>query len=513
MKARSQLLALVLIGFLAAALRLIGTNWGEPYGYHYDEPFVIAPALRIVSTGDLNPHFFRYPSALIYAEAAVVAALHRWTGLDLSLPVGPAYGPVDLGPWTWPALLGGRWLVAASGTIGVLGAAFLGFRLAGVWTALTAAAFVAVAPLHVEHSHYLTTDVPSTTFMTLALALGCGQQTALLWRFLAGLFLGIAIGTKYTTAFALPALVVIVFLATRERRVRTATVVAMAVALGFFSVCPFSLLDARGFIADLQGVRSHYQGGHLGAEGDGNWGWYLVRLYQDGAGPAGLGLLVAGLIAALAAIRSRWPDPASARVAGLVLITALAWFAALGAVRVRFERNLLPALTLAWVIAAYGLAFAAHAMRNRWARGLMGSATALALLSCLWLSARASIRMARGDTRDAALSWIDRNIPPGALLVREEFTPRPDPTRYRVEYVWSLAQHDPQWYLDRGVDYVIASRSVYGRFQNAPGPGNDALRTYRALFSHPRAAIFVPGEQRAGPIIAIHAIARPDPKP
>lgn len=513
MKARSQLLGLVLIGFLGAVVRLIGTNWGEPYGYHYDEPFVVVPALRIVATGDLNPHFFRYPSALIYAEAAVVAALHRWTGLDLALPVGPAYGPADLGTWTWPALLGGRWLVAASGAIGVLGAGFLGFRLAGAWAALMAAAFLAVSPLHAEHSHYLTTDVPSSTFMTLALALGCRQKSTLRWRFLAGVLLGIAIGTKYTTAVALPALLATVLLATREHRVRTAAVIAMAVLLGFLTVSPFSLLDARGFITDLQGVRSHYQGGHLGAEGDGNWGWYLVRLYQDGAGAAGLGLLVAGLIAALVAIRSSWPEPASAHVATLILITALAWFGVLGVVRVRFERNLLPALTLAWVIAAYGLAFAAHSMRSPWARGLIASVTVLALLSCLWLSSRTSIRMARGDTRNAALAWIDRNLPPGALLVREEFTPRPDPARYRVEYVWSLAQHDPQWYVDRGVDYVIASRNVYGRFLNAPGSGNDALRTYRALFSHPRVAVFVPGEQRAGPIIAIHAITRPDPKP
>ncbi len=505
------LTALVLTG---AALRLVGTSWGEPYGYHYDEPFVVKPALRMVSAGDPNPHFFRYPSALIYAEAAIVAALHRFSGMDLSIPSGLGYGPADLGPWTWPALEGGRWLVAAVGSAGVAAGSLLAFHLGGSSAVIVGAAFLAVLPLHAEHSHYLTTDVPATTLMVLGLALASGGLLSSRRLFGAGAILGAAVGTKYTVACALPALTLVVLLRARDSRARSLVVLAAATALGFVAVCPFSVLDWSGFTRELAAVRAHYQGGHLGAEGNANWVWYLLRLYQDGLGPAGFALIAAGVIAAAAAIRSGWPDPVHARTALILLATAFAWYGWLGAVRVRFERNLLPALTLASIVAAYGIAYVMHHLRGRVVKAAVAAAVAAAVLSCLWLSLRASLRMAGGDTRSAALAWIERNVPPGALLVREEFTPRPDPTRYRVEHLWTLAEHEPEWYVERGVDYVIASRAVYGRFgATGANSATQAYDRYQSLFRHPRAAVFVPGERRTGPIITIHAIAQRDKRP
>jgi hypothetical protein len=107
--------ALGTIAVAALALRLAGTQWGKPYAYHFDEPFIVKPALRIADSGDLNPHFFRYPSLLIYVEAAIARANHVLGAMPLDVPRGAAYGPSDLGTWTWPALAGGRHAVAALG--------------------------------------------------------------------------------------------------------------------------------------------------------------------------------------------------------------------------------------------------------------------------------------------------------------------------------------------------------------------------------------------------------------
>src|SRR5262245_43496585 len=92
------------IAVCALALRLVGAEWGKPYAYHFDEPFILKPALHIVDTGDLDPHFFRYPSLMIYIEAAIAAGNHAIAGMPLAVPEGPEYGPSDLGTWTWPAL-------------------------------------------------------------------------------------------------------------------------------------------------------------------------------------------------------------------------------------------------------------------------------------------------------------------------------------------------------------------------------------------------------------------------
>ena len=161
----------------ALTLRLVGTDWGEPYGYHYDEPAIVAPALRIVESGDPNPHFFRYPSALIYVESVVVWLQHRLAGMDLARASGAAYGPADLGPWTWPALLGGRRVVAVLGTAAVGAGAWLAASCGGTAAAVLAAWMLAVLPLHVEHSHYLTTDVPATTLVLLSLALAAARSS------------------------------------------------------------------------------------------------------------------------------------------------------------------------------------------------------------------------------------------------------------------------------------------------------------------------------------------------
>jgi len=518
--------ATVLVGL---SLRLIGAGWGAPYGYHYDEPFIMKPALQIVASGDPNPHFFNYPSAMIYAETAIVAAHHRFGRMDLLVPRGPGYGPVDLGEWTWPALLDGRRLVAVLGALGVLASAWLAFTTAGAAAAVVAAAVLATVPLHVEHGHYLTTDVPMATWTTLALAVAAGRATRA-WRYvLAGALLGLAVATKYTAAFALPALLAVIALASRGSHravIRNVALAALAVGLAFAVVCPFVWLDWSSFTADLAVVRSHYAGGHLGAEGSANWGWYLRRLHQTGSGTSGIALLAGGcLAAALSPLMGRHAgsdgeatgeaddDRRRADLVALVVtLLALAWFAWLGSVTVRFERNLLPAIALAAAACGHGVARTASRLgRTSPAAAVATYAVVVAaLLTPAYGSVQTARRFAGTDTRAAALAWIDANVRPGSAIAREEFTPRPDPQRYGMSYMWSLGSHEPQWFEARGIDYLIASHLVWGRILGDPQQRDPAaVRRYRQLFAGERVATFAADENMTGPMISIYGL-RPE---
>jgi hypothetical protein len=511
---------LLAISLLAFALRFPASFWGDPYSYHFDEPFIAKPAAHIAATGDMNPHFFRYPSGLIYAEAGVIALNRSNAAMNLSPAEGAGYGPADLSAGWWPAILGGRHVVVVAGAAGVYAVGLLAWRLAGPLAGVLAALLLAFFPLHVEHSAYLTTDVPAATLLLAAFAAAVRSRPNLRDFAVAGAWLGAAAATKYTAAIGAGGLIALALLGDAPRRWGGIAVAAAATIAVFLLLCPYSLLDWSGFVADLRIVRDHYRGGHLGAEGTANWLWYLTRLRQDGLGVPGMVLMATGCAGVLA-----WPMLArgeredSARrplLAGVVLATAVLWFLWLGSVRVRFERNMMFAATLATAAAGCGLAALIRAV-GRLGRpaGVVASLLfAAAMAGPLALSVVHVSRFAGGDTRSLARAWIEANVEPGASIVREEFTPRPDPDRYRVEYVWSLASRPVGWYAVNDVDYVVASAAVYNRYMNAHGPGMDAARaTYRRIAMLPRAAVFAPGfglGGPAGPLITIHRVPRND---
>jgi hypothetical protein len=124
------------------------------------------------------------------------------------------------------------------------------------------------------------------------------------------------------------------------------------------------------------------------------------------------------------------------------------------------------------------------------------------------MSVRIAQRLSSEDTRGQALAWIEANVPAGAHIVREEYTPQPDPNRYQVEYMWSLGFEDPRNFHRMRVDYVVASQAVYARFLNDPAARYPEITGhYRRIFRLPRAAEFVPGSA-TGPLVTIYRVPR-----
>jgi hypothetical protein len=332
---------------------------------------------------------------------------------------------------------------------------------------------------------------------------------------------GLATSFKYTGAAIVPLLAVLTCVDTndwRSRSKRTALLVTAAVAT-FAVTTPFAWLDLRAFLDDLAIVRSHYTGGHLGAEGSANWGWYLTRLRQDGLGDLGLMFVVSGAVLSCIDALGRFHRsragavPAQRRVWPVValLLAALAWFGWLGSVRVRFERNLLPALTLACIVAGHGWAALLDAARHRDRRlaCVVVAVCAVILVGPADVSRRIVDKLRAADTRNLAAQWIDAHVPPGSSIVREEYTPQPDTGRFDVRYVWSLAGNEVSDYTRLRIDYLVASRAVYGRVLNSGQPEVEAMaQRYRAMFLYPRAATFEPGPGVSGPTIEILEVPR-----
>jgi len=196
-----------------------------------------------------------------------------------------------------------------------------------------------------------------------------------------GLALGLALATKASALFALPALLFL-----PRRRALAAAAVALGAALGD----PTLLLPAREAITGL--FHQTGAGGPLDA---------LEMLVFQGWQIAYYGLGVVGLAAALAGLRrarrgTRW--------------ALAALFLSLGLSRIPVARYALPLLPVLAVEA--GVMFAAVPLRWRL------PAAAAALLPPLVLAAGQAGLLAGEHTAQRAGDWIAEHAPPGATVAQ-----------------------------------------------------------------------------------------------
>jgi 4-amino-4-deoxy-L-arabinose transferase-like glycosyltransferase len=491
---------------LALALRLWGINWGAPFVYHPDEHFVLHPALDMVRERDPNPHWFQYPSLLLYVEALLTLTLQPIVYAPLTTnAVQNAIGPWDALPEQWPFVLAGRWVVALSGIVGIGLLAGTGRRWHSATTGLSAGLLFAVVPLAVDSAHYLTTDIPAAALIAATLwatlRIDDSHRPLLSW-FVAGMCAGFAAGTKYTAGFVLLAPIVAALdvrdpVATLQRL----TYLAGGAALAFFLACPYALLDMTNFLRGLDEQRHNYS---VASTPDHAWTWYLTYVWSAELQPAAAAAAVVGLLFALRSHR---------RADFVMLIPPAVYYTAVAQFPSRPERNIIPLLPFFCLFAGRAIAAA-----REWSSRLLPTRLAMVLATTLavlvaWPPAREAVRRnrerVRPDTRTIAWQWITANVPEGACVAREEYTPQLSAARYRVVYLWSLAQRPYSWYLAQPCDYIVASSHVYGRVTNPPFIGGPtAAEFYRILFTLPVVREFAPGAAATGPTIRIFKVPR-----
>ncbi len=339
----------------AAALRLVGIQYGLPYAslLDPDEQNVVPRAWHMVHGGGLDPHFFDWPTLTMY----LVAPSQAWHAS--------------------PSYLSGRLVIVALALAGVAAAWWLGLRAYGLAAAVLAAGVTAVDSTHVAFSHAAVTDVPLTTFTTLALAL------LVVGRFeLAGAAIGLAAAAKY------PGILLVVPLAAvcwgRWRRLAVSLAVS---AVAFFAASPFVVLDASSAWHDLRRIQGEHRRGWLGFEHDHWAGFAFAHRLWEGMGPV-LVIAAAGLVAALVRRRSR---------ADLVLGSfVVAYYLSLLPLHSHFSRYVLPLVPALGALA-----------------GRLRSATPVALLLLVvplaW-SIRDDVRLTRTDTRIVARAGSTRTF-------------------------------------------------------------------------------------------------------
>ncbi len=477
---------LLLLLLFALGERLYGVGFSLPLTIHPDEPHMVDHAVITLKTGNWKPDSFNYPSGYHYLLTGV---------LGLQLLYGAAQGaytsPADLpdssfdytsapGTYLWA-----RATTAVLGTLTVLLVYLVGRQLYGPTAGLAGALLLACSHLHVESSHYATTDVPMAAMAVLSLYLALrflnkgGAGRALL----AGAAVGLAGGFKYNgIVVLLPLLLVLALRAVRLgapaegllRPVgrffnRELGLAVLGMVCAYLLACPFTLGDLPAFMRDM-GFQLHFY--HYG-EGSAAvrayvvgqtalppWLAYLHILARDSLlfTLAGLGGVILVLVR-----RKQSELVVPAFIAVYYLFTA--------SYEAVFARNLLPALAALDVLAGGFLTWAVSRVLALFPRRRLGpyvQPVGLGLLLVLLAAQPVGAIMAtdaywaRPTSQLQLRRWLDAHAAAGDRVAAEVPAVLFSGASYHVTPVDFLSNYPLESFTNHGYRYVVASSDVYG---------------------------------------------------
>jgi 4-amino-4-deoxy-L-arabinose transferase-like glycosyltransferase len=493
---------------LGAWFRFHGLDHGGPFVYHPDEAYIAKPALQMVANVDWNPHVFFYPSLVVNLQALLVAiGSALWAG-PLTTDQSWLFGN-ELLPEQFAAVAAGRTLVAMSGVATIAVAFAIGRSLSGSVAGLAAGATIAIAPLHIESSRYLTTDVPVTLFcaLTALAAVRAWTTDRVGWWVAAGALVGLATSTKWNGA-AVAIVPAFLYLAAVRRgppgRLRTPLAMLAAAAIALILTTPAVVFDTRT-VLDYQVLQATlYAAGRYPIDPDG-FGFNLRALPARLSGPLALGAY-AGLLALV--ISRRAVALAFAAFIGVNLVI-------LSLPAVHYARNLLPVLPFlalgfgalcqrGWNALAWSGPRADRRRRlatNALVLGVVG-ALAVGSLTTLARDRQDARQVGRVDTRTVARVWMLEHIPHNTIIAREQYTPQVTPSEFRLRNRTFLWQRPLDWYCALGVRYLVTSSSAYGRFHGDPkAPIPSAF--YDRVFALPEVFRIDPGPDHPGATVRI----------
>ena len=348
--------AIALVIAFAFGLRYLQLNIGLPYLYFWDEPLTAGNALQMLKTGDYNPHFFKYGSLMIYLNL-LVDKLHC---VYLSL-TGALQGVenIHIGTgWHWaishPSFyFCNRFLTAAMGTATVFVTYLMGRLICSTWTGIASAFFLAVLPVHIAHSGFVTVDAPVALFVALTALFSILfiHREKRIYFILSLICVGFAAATKYNSGLAILLPIASLIWMSYKRKIARQKFYWLAIptlpALTFLCAMPYAILDFPNFLKDVLHQMIYYKvTGHPGATIAPGWehlGFQMREFYQN-IGLAGAIFFLLGLAGIFS--RPSW---------FLILLFPTAYLLFMSSMTVNFHRNFIQIYP--FIAVCVGLAF------------------------------------------------------------------------------------------------------------------------------------------------------------
>jgi 4-amino-4-deoxy-L-arabinose transferase-like glycosyltransferase len=443
---RATRLALAAILVVALAVRLRGIWFGLPFVHaRPDELIIVSKALGFFTT-DFNPRFFDYPTLYLYLTFALYALYYAWgraVGWFTSRAhfVGGTHGRWEL------LYVIGRVATALFGTATVLWVYRIGDAVLTQSAGVLSALFLALTFLHVRDSHYLTTDVAMTFFITCAMLslIRLHQDRKRSHAVAAAIYAGLAMGTKYNgVLLAVPMTIVELLNAWRHRggwrsvlRDSYLPLMAAIMAVTFLATTPYLILDYPRAVRDFRALQDSMNVGMTPA-GYLPPGWIYHFEFSLVHG-LGIPLLAASLMGVvLVAVR----QPVTAFLLGSFPV---AYYIVAGASGNVFVRYMLPVVPFLCIFAAAFVDAVATtlAARTTIRQPIAAAALGLAVIApSAWNIVRFDTILAREDSRMVAARWVQEHVPRGSSVYVTGNPYGHPPLEDRVDPKWHLVTFD-----------------------------------------------------------------------
>ncbi|MGB9877909.1 MAG: ArnT family glycosyltransferase [bacterium] len=397
MKTKRFNLFLLAVFFLAILLRLIGIRWGLPNSHHYfsyhpDEILIIGASSNVdLFHLKLDTKFYNYGSLYIFIVSFLNTLALAWGFLN----GGPFYLHLS------QMILIGRAASALMGAGTVLIVYQIAKHLYDEDVAKASALLLAIAPLHMLHSHYTAVDVPTTFFLSLSFLFSVlllnKQKDS--YFFLGGLFAGLATATKYNAILVAVPLFYLLF--KKGLTPKRLAYLSFGIIAGFLIGCPGSLLNFPKFKNDFLYEMRHTRLGHgdLFVNTGPGWLYNLRTLFFT----LGVPLFLAFLFGVIVALFKHTAGDS------LILSFLIPYYLLISFSNVRFARYLIPLIPFVLILSARP--FFPH-RRNLLREVAVLTFTLIfvytSLLSLAYLSS-----LTRAEPRDIAGNWLRQNLKKG----------------------------------------------------------------------------------------------------
>ena len=490
---------------LATFIRLYNLNHGLPE--IYEEATPMRQALEMWQGFDFNPHFFNYPALYFYIQF-----LGQGVYLAINLLFGRIHSSDELlqGFESDPTnlVLLAR-VINVLFSLGCIWATYrLGLHFHTQQTGLLAAALLTLMPTPVHTSRIILVDIPLLFFGTLSLtqSIQIFRHNTTAHHVWAGIFMGLATASKYTGALFMIPLVTAHLLHSNplqnlwQNRNKIATACLLA-AVTFFVTNPYIILDFHAFWTDFSFERTHMAIGHFGVNASQTPLTYLQDLWHN-FGFLLIPILIWGLVH-IGKQASRHQIP--------ILVFTGIYITLISTWSMSAAHYLLPILSPLAIATAIG--FQDLLQRIKQPIYITLPIALLLITPTGHHTLQNLITNAKPDTRAQAKQWITQNLPSGALIVKEHYTPDLPINTYHIlrlpmdavrpEMVAPF--YNINWYT--GFDYIITSEGVSARYHKQPDKFAPQIQFYNTLKKEWEEVVSFSGENLSGP--AIHIFKRP----
>ncbi|MBR6308616.1 MAG: glycosyltransferase family 39 protein [Lachnospiraceae bacterium] len=366
--------ALVLIFVLALIFRVVGADWGMPRrDMHPDEGFVFEEAYNCALNHSFEPRIYYRPNHVsIKLNTLLYLGIQEVVFETRGLSDFAANYEANFALFTTAS----RVLTALIG-FGCVVWAFLIARFFGKKQALLAALLFAVFPAFIEHSHYLTPDIPLLFFLMGALwaALKYMEKPSMSRLFFMSFFTALATCEKYPGLYGC-LLIAVAVIVTRIKKplliVRDGFLAIIFVILGILAVSPVLITDFREVLAVMAG-QNHSS--HLGGDGLDFKG---TLLYYSKTAFVHMGLILT-LCSFYGIVRSFMKGFKNA----FIVLVFLLYIVPISTLSVHWERYTLPIYTACLFYGAFGVLYLLEDMHGLLEKSKVASIAALLLLIAL----------------------------------------------------------------------------------------------------------------------------------